>query len=370
MSANATKVGLEYCQDSAPREHMPPPGCEDYHSFTHISWNWLVNLSDIKQKQRLLEGWDFTDAWLGRELDIAGHDVFYLKDSARNEYAFQDFSYYIPPSRKFLQTIHIASLAERPERLIQLGTLFGSSRLHLRSPANYALRKHVRERMAFTNPHLVRAADAIRTALGGAYLGAHLRVGDGVFEWNAPENMRRAWWKLLLALGLPKNELLALEDALFPEDAELAPPELTPDAPAERTPHPPLPPFPPNAAPAPKLACRAPLHRAPALVRLNAPLFISTDAGAAEPLLARFTRTFPCTFFLADFGREEEAAGLGALRGAADGVPLARFVRPFLDAMVVGHAWAVVGTERSTFSAFVQDVLWRTYHGFEIVQRG
>jgi len=37
---------------------------------------------------------------------------------------------------------------------------------------------------------------------------------------------------------------------------------------------------------------------------------------------------------------------------------------------VVGKAWEVVGTEGSTFSRFVQDVLWRTYHGWEIVQRG
>ena len=53
-----------------------------------------------------------------------------------------------------------------------------------------------------------------------------------------------------------------------------------------------------------------------------------------------------------------------------DGVPLGRFLMPFLDAMVVGQAWQVVGTEQSTFSAFVTDVLWRRYHGFEIVQRG
>ena len=91
-------------------------------------------------------------------------------------------------------------------------------------------------------------------------------------------------------------------------------------------------------------------------------------APRADALLARFTRTFPCTFFLGDF--RAEAAPLAALAGGADGVALGAFLAPFLDAMIAGRAWAVVGTEQSTYSAFVADVLWRTYHGFEIVQRG
>lgn len=370
-SADDRKNGLEFCRDLSPADFNTSFECDDYYGYTHLSWDWLVDLSGVRDDQRLLEGWNYTDAWLQDELGIPTDDIFYIKDSTRNEYSFQDFFSFDPPARKFFQAVQIATLAHRPERLIQLGTLFGSSRLHLRSSANYALRKHVRESMAFTNSHLVRAADGIRAALGGAYLGVHLRIGDGVFEWNAPANTRLAWWKLLhLVLGFAHDDILSVERGLFPDDTEPGPPTLNVDYPAVRAPHPPLPPFPLGAAPEPGYYCRGPLHTSPSLIPLNAPLFVSTDARspAHNGLLVRFTRTFPCIFFLDDF--PEEAASLRDLKSPVDGVPLGPFLMPFLDAMVVGQAWQVVGTEQSTFSAFVTDVLWRTYRGYEIVQRG
>jgi hypothetical protein len=41
---------------------------------------------------------------------------------------------------------------------------------------------------------------------------------------------------------------------------------------------------------------------------------------------------------------------------------LGDFLLPFVDAMVVANASAFVGTEESTFSQFIQDVLWGKYH--------
>ncbi|KAI0630084.1 hypothetical protein C8Q77DRAFT_1038319, partial [Trametes polyzona] len=371
MFADSGKEDLQHCVQQPLHGPRRAPECEEYYSYTEISWNWLVDLSGLGQAQRLLEGWDFTDAWLEDRLGISADDIYYLKDSARNEYSFQDFFTFDAPARKFQQSVQIATLVHRPERLIQLGTLFGSSRLHLRSSINYDLRKQVREHMVFTNPHLVRAADSIRDALGGAYFGVHLRIGDGIFEWNAPENVRLAWWKLLHSvLGLPHEEILDLERELFPDEEDLTPPTLKTDVPAMRTPHPPLPPFPPEASSAPGYKCRKTPHPSAKLAALNAPVFVSTDAPspASNLLLARFTHTFPCTFFLGDF--PTQVTSLRDLKSPVDGVPLGSFMMPFLDAMVVGQAWQVVGTEQSTFSAFVTDVLWRRYHGYEIVQRG
>ncbi|KAI0665894.1 hypothetical protein C8Q78DRAFT_1083466 [Trametes maxima] len=371
-SASAAKAGLEYCQGiNAYHSESLPEECASYFRYTCMPWGWLVDISGM-HGDRHLEGWNFTDAWLVDVLGISASDIFYLKDSTRTDYVFQDFSY-DSPSRKFLKPVSIVELAQRPERLIQLGTLFGSSRLYLRSPTNYKIRSRVRERMAFTNSYLVRAAEGIRATLGGSYLGVHLRIGDGVFEWNAPENVRVVWWKLLRdVLGFGDEDILSIERKHFPNDPANTPtpPTLQPDLPATRTPHPPLPPFPHDACPSPGILCRAPLHTSPALLPLNAPLYIATDARspASNPLLQRFTDTFPCAFFLVDFPGYTEP--LQALRSPEDNVPLARFLMPFLDAMVAGQAWQVVGTEQSTFSTFVKDVLWRRYHGFEIVQRG
>ncbi|OBZ71038.1 hypothetical protein A0H81_09269 [Grifola frondosa] len=334
---------------------------------------WLVDLTDIKSEQNLLQFWNFTDSWLEDRLGIDSNDTYALKDCDRNHYMFQDFkSYSSPPSRKYLQSVHLSTLAQRPERLIQLGTLFGSSRLHLRNAQNTLVRKHVRQNMAFTNPYLLRTATTIRDALGGLYLGAHIRLGDGLFQENARANVRLTWWKLLhFALKFSKADTLALEQRLFSHDVSAefsSPPHIALDIPALRVPHPTLDPLPGSATPS--LACPGALHTEVHLLPLNTPLFISTDAlyPRSDPLLARFRQTFPCTFFLADFSAHTRA--LDALLNGIDGVTLAPFLLPFLDAMVVGRAWEVVGTEGSTFSAFVQDVLWRTYHGWDIVQRG
>ena len=101
---------------------------------------------------------------------------------------------------------------------------------------------------------------------------------------------------------------------------------------------------------------------------LNLPFFISTDSPVSHPHLALFMRTFPCTFFLSDF--PEELAELERLKSGYDGLMLGSFIVAFLDGIVAGNAERVVGTDGSTFSQFVLDVLWRRYHGWEIVQRG
>ena len=149
---------------------------------------------------------------------------------------------------------------------------------------------------------------------------------------------------------------------------ELKPPRMSVDIAALRVPHSPPAPLPKIFTP--HLPCRGARHTSRRLKPLNTPLFISTDAPnpLADPSILTFLQTFPCSFFLSDF--PSHIASLSGLRNEYDGVEMRKFLIPFLDAMVVGRSWEVVGTERSTFSRFVQDVLWRTYHGWEIVQRG
>ncbi|KAM5534556.1 hypothetical protein V8D89_011760 [Ganoderma adspersum] len=378
LAANTTKAGLEHCAAASILHDRSAraPECNNYERYTHIPWGWLIDFPAIQRTQPLLPGWNFTDGWLRDRLNLSDGDIFRLKDSSRNQHAFQDF---VPPrrplnprpARKFSEPLHLAALARRPEQLLMLGSLFGSSRLHLRVRENWRVRRQVREKMVFTNPQLTSVTNAIRAALGGTYLAVHLRIGDGAFEVNAPEIVRRSWWRLLqVGLGFSDDEIAGLEEESFPEDEPLDPPIFAPDSPVLRSPHRPLPPFPPNASPVAGFPCRGLLHNAPHLRRLNAPLYISTDAisPTLNPLLWRFLRTFPCTFFLEDFA--EQTRPLGVLRSELDGVPLGSFLMPFVDAMVAGQAYQVVGTESSTFSAFVTDVLWRRYHGFEIVQRG
>ncbi|KAH0825961.1 hypothetical protein J3R83DRAFT_7556 [Lanmaoa asiatica] len=59
-----------------------------------------------------------------------------------------------------------------PQRLIQLGTLFDSSRLRLRQAENRRLRGEVRRHMVFSNEASTLAAAKI-----GEVLGSYVRMG-------------------------------------------------------------------------------------------------------------------------------------------------------------------------------------------------
>ncbi|PSS38139.1 hypothetical protein PHLCEN_2v46 [Hermanssonia centrifuga] len=375
MLIKSSKQDLSHCRlHSTPslyKQELSTPGsdCVDYLNYTYVPWEWLVDLSAVKADQKLLHRWNFKDDWLRDSLELGQEDTFALRDSTRDMYGFQDFiSYSNHGGRKYQQMIHLSTLAHRSERLIHLGTLFGSSRLHLRNPSNLLLRKAIRKKMADSNPLLDDIARSIALTIGATYLGAHVRLGDGQFEENAERNVRLVWWKLVHGvLGYSVEQALDMERNFAPDyDTEsMAPPELPMDIKSQDS--------------APKvqfsrvfsyLPCNGRRHTDEHLARLNIPLFISTDSldRSEDPRLASLVQTFPCTFFLADFA--EQIGVLDRLYNAYDGLALKPFLVPLLDAMVVARGTRVVGTEGSTFSCFIEDVLWRVYHKLDIISKG
>ncbi|KAI0088714.1 hypothetical protein BDY19DRAFT_985512 [Irpex rosettiformis] len=374
MLVLSDKRNLQHCKAIA-REHGSED-CVDYHSYTQVPWDWLVDLSEIRRHQKLVGRWNFTDEWLYSTLGFDDENVFSLADTSRDTYGYQDFD---PLSvgnslgRKYQYMIHLSTLALREERLVHLGSLFGSSRLHLRDLQNLAVRKTIRQDMARLNPLLLDVANLVQQSMNRFYIGAHIRLGDGTFQENALRNSRLVWWKIVHGvLGFSIEETLAIERR-FAETGlfeNLEPPEETlgdwdqPSSPASF--------YQPSSQPSFSnvATCEGPLHVSSSLRPLNVPLFISSDAE--EPrnnfYLRLFTRTFPCTFFLSDF--PNETTSLDGLQNSLDGLFLKPFLLPFIDALVVARGQTVVGTEGSTYSRFVEDVLWRTYHGYEIVQKG
>lgn len=369
--------------------HIPvdvplPDECVDYLAYTLVPWAWLVDLGPIEAQQSLVRISNGTAAWIEERLGVRPNETLFLPDTEPYEYQFVDTPAPVREGDKYLHTIPIDTLVAAPQRLIQLGTLFGSSRLRLRKAENRRARGEVRRHMVLANAALTLAAGRIGEVLGGTYVGAHVRVGDGRFQESARANVRLVWWKLVRdVLGLDMQMALGLERRVMDgvmatdgddrdhdedEDEMLGPPEIPPDKASLRVPHPP--PLPLADTFSPKRSCRNRLHTLPSLRRLNVPLFIATDApdGLDDPLLAPLIRTFPCTFTLASF--ETETRHLGGLRNGYDGVHLAGYVAPIVDALVMGMAWGVVGTEGSTFSRYVVDVLWRVSHGWDIVERG
>ncbi len=365
------KEGLKHCTIVPDHTFALPPECRNYFNYTLMSWDWLVNLTDIATHQKLLHGWDLTPQWIQTHLRLSSDDVYPLKDTKPYQYRFLDnASDPAPPNEKYDGIIHIDDLAQNPQRLIQFGTLFGTSRLRLVHENNDHFRAQIRESMVFAPTQLNNAVQAVLDELPSIFLGAHVRLGDGWFKNSGEKNVRLVWWKLVhQVLRYTATETMTLERLMDPrEDSTVdlrETPHLEPDEQFSQQ-------LPSDSNPLvlSRLPCRRPRHTAAHLSPLNIPLYISTDAKDPinDPLLSLFLKTFPCIFFLGDF--PHQTGKLNSLHNGYDGVPLKPFILSFMDSMIAAKAWRVVGTEGSTFSRFVEDVLWTTYHGESVVHRG
>ena len=371
LLVHSGKQGLLHCSKVPSR--VSPPECWNYYDYTHVSWDWLVDLSSIAVEQPLFHHELFTYPWLENPPPDA--DTLRLRDQTEYDFRFVD---YTPapdarPHPRYRIAYPIATLAASDAQLIQLGTLFGSARLHLSDHAHRAARTAIRESMAFTNPYLRRASLAAAHALLGgpdAFLAAHVRLANGPFVMVQAQTVRVAWYRLVgralrgaNASAGDSAEVHALERQLVPANARLPPP---PDALRVRDVEY-VSPVAPLGGTA-KACVGKRLHEERALAPLNVPLFVATDMVDASAL-APLRVAFPCMVLLRDLVVPEVQA-LGQLVNAEDGVRLGPFLVPLLEAAIAARAWAVVGTEGSTFSAYVEDLLWQREHGRKIVQRG
>lgn len=262
----------------------------------------------------------------------------------------------------------IAALQRLPHRILLVGSMHGSDRVRVtQEPEAEMWASTFARSMAFSNPWLMRPAEAIVARLGGSsnFVGVHARVGDGQFVRHARANMERAWRSLADRLQVPadvveemwqhvkptervaesttttaehrqsrqhrrnfgqiatKAERMAADASAVSGWAEL-------DGPQEESDN-------GEAAYAPSpirhvkrgfladlwrewsgsgnpssdrlrnLTCRSTLHTDRRFSAFNTPLYLATDSRTPETdeNLAIFFRSFPCTFILSDFGKAD-----------------------------------------------------------------
>lgn len=332
----------------------PPflPGCIDARRQTMVPWDLIVDLTSLRSQQRLVMRWNMSQPWVREELGIPDSDILTIKDRTVYHFRFLDtIAGESPSHQKYKKDIQISDLARAPQRLIQLGTLFGSSRLRLRINHNKEARQKIRRSMSFTNPLFLQVVGAINVFFSQQYLSAHVRVKDGQFRSQSARNVRQVWHKLV-------NQVTnaSVEDVTTMEASVWDVPRLPSLSFASGGLEP--------------SSCRGRRYDTPGLSAFNIPLYISTDVDDPDthPVFKPFIRTFPCTYFLGDFSHHTKR--LDVLRNGIDGLELKEFLLPFIDAMVAGHAASFAGTPGSTYSGFIEDVLWPTYHGQRIGQRG
>ena len=360
-----SKHGLSHCPRVPPYISRPPE-CLDYFETSYIPWNWLVNLSVIEARQPMIHRPDMTQSWIEAHLDISPSDILVLRDTSPYQFRFLDtVNDSSPSNHKFLEDIYLSDLDKSKARLLQIGTLFGSSRLRLKNVENISYRNLIRRSMIFANKDLVRAAYSITSALNGHYLGVHLRAGDGNFRAVFEDTVRSVWWNLLhQILGFPITMVCDIEKLVDERPSRFCEPdtmssiqrtrECQSESKCSSSPNIVM-----NISAMPSsMNCRFPRHRRHHYQMLNTPLYISTDIEnpRTHPQLSIFRRTFPCIFFLEDFPKEIEP--LNQLSSPIDEVNLGSFLRPFVDALVVSKGIKVLGTEGSTFSKFIEDILY------------
>lgn len=380
----SSKFGLEYCARTSSFTSFVPPECIGYSEFTMLPWSALIDLPAVAQVVPVVERWDSSPAWLKRYMNITRSDTIYVKDSRPYQFQIYDARTNDRPVKpKYAERLDVEDLEEKYStyKLIEFGSLFGSSRFRLVLPQNKQTRREVRERMVFANFALLRVAREIAEALGEPHYHAlHLRLGDGEFEHAGAANVRRLWWSLTVGLmGLPMDHARQVEASAMgpdhPTKAELPePPPMIDHPTSEETPSSAEFSFddPLTLSRPPFSFCRPKIAN---ITQLNYPVFIATDAPhpRSNPALALFLRTLPCVFFLSDF--DGPGAPLSAIDGAInedDGLGLKGFLMPFVDSMVAAMASpnGVIGTPHSTFSGFTVNVMNRMYHGLPIIEKG
>lgn len=393
----ANKNGLEHCKDIKGPNLIPHECLGGYWDYTILSWDFLVDLQRVAQTQPIIERWDMSYAWLEENLGLdLKQDMVKVKDSTLYQYRFYDSENDTTPLDKFQSRLDIPQLRNdyANVKLLHFGTLFGTTRVHLLDKENYAMRSLARSSMVFKNEHLDKVSSTIQDRLGGdkAYFGIHLRLGDGVFRDNAARNAEKLFDELCeKKLGLAKALVAQIKGdgrtAVEQRDATRDVEQMEEGAKTmsdQRTssatekyekrsesmagtkktkidPHLALPPLAriSKIADSPlhsSLKCRKALYEEEDLLPLNTPIFLATDSSIPDqdPALKLFFDTFPCIFTLSDFSSSKPTTlnsepipafeELNRLRNRDDGVPLAGFFYPLIDAMVAAKGRDMLGT--------------------------
>ncbi|GAA5908433.1 uncharacterized protein JCM6883_005545 [Sporobolomyces salmoneus] len=390
--------------------------CDDPKLWTYVAWDWLIDPKLFAGRQ-LVDRWNSSRAVFTASLNDGGlglepEDIHAFEDNDRRSYQIYDSrdtptDLALFTSRLDLQDLLEGTLAEK--RLLQFGSLFSGSRLNLAKEENRRDYEKTFNGVILNNTGLDAISDEVRDRLG-SYIAVHARTGSrersSVFWRDANSRMTSIFRKVTHSvLGIKAKEVDRLvrevskqtKRSLRPRRSFVSnstfPPTWDDDEEAENAESPV---FRPHLVPrsldltarahsghlakplAPSLHCRKPLWPAndKTLSRLNIPLYLATDSPspAEEPSLKIFYEYFPCLFVLSDFisptpgVSDESVPALERLVNGDkewisdfDGLNLATFLYPFLEAEIAARGVEVVGTKGSTFSSFASGILHEHY---------
>lgn len=333
-------------------------------------------------------------------------DILFFDDSNLYDYRFTenpDTPESLRTKSKFGQEFTIDWLAQRPERLIHLGSIFGTGRVVIDSLESRAWQLMIRDHLILSTEILQSTSQRIvdrissRTAdhfeelhpdkqtfgepmldpLEVGFVGIHIRMSDGHFSLAARDTIENIRQELMWQMNIKDED--EDEDGYYghgPTDTDPAlkkQPRLSIEQCRSRA---------LNHRRSLQEQLRQPRQQQPQqqnqqiqqktlpsttpLQRSNGrftPIYLATDAHRprSNPIFDRLFETFDCVFTLDDFSKDLEP--LRHYRNPEDGTLMSEFLIPMVDAMVVAKSAAFFGTPASTFSNYIQKQLRPAYTG-------
>lgn len=366
-------VDFEYeCRPATPGDlgsYVVKSRCIEYHRFAVIHWTTLHDLEHAVapyvrirfQDQVSLEKLQ-DDLGIGPEetyvhMDEHIYDWRLYEDRAEAKRLITTGTNYFDSfaGRRYFKVYTLDYWRRRPEKLLQLGGIFGSTRMSLVNPQHLALRERITQALHYRRDTPIgETAQNIVRYLGGegSFVGVHFRTGDSPFRKQLRHNMdmfAQGMAELTQAnISLPISEsksIIYQDDDSIDEEKRI---QL-------------LPPYEGLHRPPWSTICHpVPADKnAPITLGTSTNIYIATDhrdpRGANSQLLPWFN-TFPCTVTLNDLP-EYLFAPLDRLHDhIVPGKPLRSFLIPIVDAMVAAHARQVFTTPRSTYSRYISEM--------------
>ncbi|KAI7884627.1 hypothetical protein K492DRAFT_221272 [Lichtheimia hyalospora FSU 10163] len=307
-------------------------GCADYRRYIPVPVSSVFDLSVLDAMGiRYIERDDMHLSYFPNQLGVRRDDMYQVNDSSRFSYRIYGTRNTTGDLRQFEYRLDLEDLAMRPERALVFGSLFGSTRLVLdQRPDLSWLRHYLSGELGFGHSTVVQQTLNVVSQLGGPgeFVGVHLRTGDGVFRvvMEQTMNMVRQTLQGLSNHDTPHHvqQLDTIErlqslgqqnqvQALLHECVSLQ---------HNRHEH--------------------DLHHRLRLI------FMATDAAQPRQTLPSLYDEFVCLFSLSDFQDAIEQT----INSSNDN--LGPLLLPLLDAEVASHGEFFVGTQRSTFSKYIE----------------
>lgn len=360
---------------------LPTPGdlhsytqrskCAEYHQFAAIPWSQLHDFSELEPYIKIRFQNVVSFPQLQQDLNVSDNDTYVHRDEhlydwrlyedveeanmiLRNESNFVDSF----TDRKFYKIFTPGHWQRRPERLLHLGGIFGSTRMNMVKPEHIELQQLIQNTLHYRlDTPLGEAVNNIVQHLGGkaSFNAVHFRVRDLPFRKNAMDNLHQFERNMSIATGNaqvpplpPYNEFGVLTSLPKPPPPPLEPVYI---APQHNLSQPPWSNLCENVSPNFDVSMEA--------VGSRSVVYIATDhkdmRGDNSRLLEWFDY-FPCTLTLNDIPPElfEPLDKMHCMYN--ENKPLQSYLIPLVDAMVAAHARRIFTTPRSTFSKYIGEL--------------